>query len=148
MSKESIFTGLNNPKVYSITDVRYGEYFGFIEAEVSQILADYGLEDRHDVIKEWYDGYLFGDQNVYCPWDVINYCDNLCASKAAEPQTYWINTSGNSLVKLFIDKADRTTQSEIECLIDGNAIEKRIMTELTYPEIDRNIDNLWSVLFR
>ena len=147
VSKESIFTGLNNFKVLSIADVRYGEYFGFTDLEVRRMLADYGLEDHYEEAREWYDGYRFGGQAVYCPWDVINYCDDLRASKDAKPKAYWINTSGNDLVKRFIDKADKTTQREIESLIDGKSIEKRVSTELTYPEIDDSINNLWSVLY-
>ena len=147
VSKESIFTGLNNFKVLSIMDTRFDEHFGFTDADVRQILAYYDLSDHFDEIKSWYDGYRFGDTDVYCPWDVINYVDLLKADPKAKPQSYWINTSGNDLVKRFVDKADKTTQDEIERLINGEAIEKKVRLELTYDEIDDSIDNLWSVLF-
>lgn len=147
VSKESIFTGLNNFKVLSISDTRFDEQFGFTDNEVRQMLMDYGLEDHYEETKKWYDGYRFGEQDVYCPWDVINYCDELRASKGAKPRAYWINTSGNDLVKRFINKADKTTQNEIERLIAGEVIEKQVNTTLTYPEIDDNINNLWSVLY-
>ena len=147
VSKESIFTGLNNFKVLSVTDARFDEQFGFTENEVQQLLATYHLEGAMDDIKEWYDGYHFGDADIYCPWDVINHVDRLCAEPDAEPQAYWINTSGNSLVKRFIDKADRNTRDEIERLVKGEIIEKAVCLELTYDEIDNSIDNLWSVLF-
>lgn len=147
VSKESIFTGLNNFKVLSITDRRYDEQFGFTDAEVKQLLADYGLSSHESEMKEWYDGYHFGNVDVYCPWDVINHVDRLVSDPDAEPQDYWINTSGNALVKRFVDKADKTTQGEIERLIAGEAIEKAVRLDLTYDEIDNSIDNLWSVLF-
>lgn len=147
VSKESIFTGLNNFKVLSITDSRYDEQFGFTDAEVKQLLADYGLSSHESEMKEWYDGYHFGNVDVYCPWDVINHVDRLVSDPDAEPQDYWINTSGNALVKRFVDKADKTTQGEIERLIAGEAIEKAVRLDLTYDEIDNSIDNLWSVLF-
>ena len=147
VSKESIFTGLNNFKVLSITDSRFDEHFGFTDAEVKTLLDDYNLTAHYGETKEWYDGYRFGSVDVYCPWDVINHVDRLCGEPNAEPQTYWINTSGNDLVKRFVDKADKTTQGEIERLIAGEAIEKAVRLELTYNEIDNSIDNLWSVLF-
>ena len=147
VSKESIFTGLNNFKVLSITDSRYDEQFGFTDAEAKQLLADYGLSSHESEMKEWYDGYHFGNVDVYCPWDVINHVDRLVSDPNAEPQDYWINTSGNALVKRFVDKADKTTQGEIERLIAGEAIEKAVRLDLTYEEIDNSIDNLWSVLF-
>ena len=147
VSKESIFTGLNNFKVLSITDSRFDEQFGFTDVEVSRLLMDYHLENHLDETKEWYDGYHFGDTDVYCPWDVINHVDRLLGEPEAEPQSYWINTSGNDLVKRFIDKADKTTRNEIEKLIAGESIEKYIRMELTYDEIDNSIDNLWSILF-
>lgn len=147
VSKESIFTGLNNFKVLSITDSRYDEQFGFTDAEVKQLLADYSLSSHESEMKEWYDGYHFGNVDVYCPWDVINHVDRLVSDPDAEPQDYWINTSGNALVKRFVDKADKTTQGEIEWLIAGEAIEKAVRLDLTYDEIDNSIDNLWSVLF-
>ena len=147
VSKESIFTGLNNFKILSITDARFDEHFGFTEAEVNQLLTDYQLEEHLAETKEWYDGYRFGDTNIYCPWDVISYVDHISADPHAEPEAFWINTSGNDLVKRFIDKADKTTQNEIERLIAGEAIEKKVRLDLTYHELDSSIDNLWSVLF-
>ena len=147
VSKESIFTGLNNFKVLSITDVRFDEQFGFTEEEVKKLLADYHLESHLPEMKEWYDGYRFGDADVYCPWDVINHVDRLCDEPDAEPQAYWINTSGNDLVKRFIEKADRRTKDEIERLVAGEVIDKEVRLELTYDEIDNSIENLWSVLF-
>lgn len=147
VSKESIFTGLNNFKVLSITDVRFDEQFGFTEDEVKKFLKDYHLEEHLAEIKEWYDGYRFGEADIYCPWDVINHVDRLCMEPGAEPQSYWSNTSGNDLVKRFIDKADQTTKDEIEQLFEGKTVEKAIRLDLTYEEIDNSIDNLWSVLF-
>lgn len=147
VSKESIFTGLNNFKILSITDVRFDEQFGFTDAEVQKLLKDYGLEDHFREAKEWYDGYHFGNADIYCPWDVINYVDHLLYDKEARPEAFWINSSGNDLVKRFVDKADQTTKEEIEELIAGKAIEKKIREDLTYDEIDHSIDNLWSVLF-
>lgn len=147
ISRESIFTGLNNLKVLSIADARFDEHFGFTDAEVRRLLENYQLEEHFTEMKEWYDGYRFGEADVYCPWDVINHVDRLCGEPGAEPQAYWINTSGNEMVKRFVKKADKTTQSEIERLIAGEAIEKSVRLELTYNEIDKSIDNLWSVLF-
>ena len=147
VSKESIFTGLNNLKVLSIADARFDEHFGFTDSEVRQILNDYGLQEHVAETKAWYDGYRFGNVDVYCPWDVINHVDRLVGEPGAKPQAYWINTSGNDLVRRFVDKADKTTQSEIERLINGEAIEKAVRLELTYNEIDDSIDNLWSVLY-
>ena len=147
VSKESIFTGLNNFKVLSITDNRFDEQFGFTDAEVEQLLAAYNLADHLDETKAWYDGYRFGAADVYCPWDVINHVDMLRSNPSAKLQAYWINTSGNALVKLFIEMADKSTRDELERLVAGEAIEKHIRLELTYDEIDSSIDNLWSVLF-
>ena len=147
VSKESIFTGLNNFKVLSITDNRFDEQFGFTDTEVKQLLAAYNLADHLEETKAWYDGYRFGAADVYCPWDVINHVDVLRSNPLAKPQAYWINTSGNALVKRFIDMADKSTRSELERLVAGEAIEKHIRLELTYDEIDSSIDNLWSVLF-
>ena len=147
ISKESIFTGLNNFKVYAANDLRYDEAFGFTNEEVKQLLADYYLEEHFAEVKEWYDGYHFGNADIYCPWDVINYVDDLVFDPKARPKAYWINSSGNDLVKRFIDKADTTTRDEIEELIAGYAVEKRIRMDLTYDEIDNTIDNVWSVLF-
>ena len=147
ISKESIFTGLNNFKVYAANDLRYDEAFGFTNEEVKRLLADYHLEEHFAEVKEWYDGYHFGNADIYCPWDVINYVDDLVFDPQARPKSYWINSSGNELVKRFIDKADTTTRDEIEELIAGYAVEKRIRMDLTYDEIDNTIDNVWSVLF-
>ncbi len=147
VSKESIFTGLNNFKILSITDSRFDEQFGFTDKEVQKLLADYHLEARFSETKEWYDGYRFGNVDVYCPWDVINHIDRIKDDPNARPEAYWINTSGNDLVKRFVDKANRTTRNEIEQLIAGNAIEKMLRLDLTYDEIDNSSENLWSVLF-
>ena len=147
IAKESIFTGLNNFKVYSITDQEFDETFGFTDAEVKAMLQYYGLQDYFNVVREWYDGYRFGKADVYCPWDVVNHVDRIKSDPNARPEAYWINTSGNDLVKRFIDKATKTTRSEIESLIAGESIEKQIRLDLTYDEIDNSIDNLWSVLF-
>lgn len=147
VSKESIFTGLNNFKIFSITDLRFDEQFGFTEDEVEKMLKDYQLETHLASMKEWYDGYRFGDADIYCPWDVINRVDDLCDTPEAEPKCYWINSSGNALVKRFVSIANRTTQDEIERLIAGEPIEKSLRLDLTYDEIDKSIDNIWSVLF-
>lgn len=147
VSKESIFIGLNNFKVLSIADTRFDEQFGFTDEEVQTLLESYGLLKHISETKEWYDGYHFGDADVYCPWDIINHVDRLCGEPDAKPQSYWINTSGNGLVKRFIGKANKTTRDEIERLVSGETIEKQVSLELTYDEIDTTIDNLWSVLF-
>lgn len=147
VSRESIFTGLNNFKIFSITDARFDEQFGFTEDEVGNMLKDYHLEEHLAEMKEWYDGYHFGDADIYCPWDVINRVDDLCDTPEAKPKCYWINSSGNALVKRFVSIANRTTQDEIEHLIAGEPIEKSVRLDLTYDEIDKSIDNIWSVLF-
>ena len=147
ISKESIFTGLNNFKILSITDVRFDEYFGFTNQEVKRMLSYYQLDDHYMTLKEWYKGYHFGEAEVYCPWDVTSYCDALCENPLLEPQAYWMNTSSNSIVKKFIQKAGKATQREIESLIEGKTIPKRIRQDLTYNELDTSIENLWSVLF-
>ena len=147
ISKESIFTGLNNFKVMSITDSRFDEQFGFTDEEVRKLLSDYGMDSHFDEVKEWYDGYHFGRADVYCPWDVINHADHLRDDSDAKPQTYWINSSGNSLVRRLINRADSSTKDEIERLIAGEAVEKVIRQDLTYDEIENSIDNIWSVLF-
>ena len=147
ISKESIFTGLNNFKVYTVKDVRYKEYFGFTDAEVRQMLEYYGFTAHYDATKEWYNGYLFGNTGIYCPWDVINYCGDLRDASVTEPQNYWINTSSNDIVRRFVSRANTTTRDEIEVLIDGGSVKKRIRQELTYRDLDSNIDNLWSILF-
>lgn len=147
VSKESIFTGLNNFRIFSITDARFDEQFGFTEDEVEKMLKDYHLEAYLAEMKEWYDGYHFGDADIYCPWDVINRVDDLCDKPEAGPKCYWINSSGNALVKRFVSIANRTTQDEIERLIAGEPIERTVRLDLTYDEIDKSIDNIWSVLF-
>ncbi len=147
VSKESIFTGLNNFKVLSITDMRLDEQFGFTEAEVKKLLQHYHLEEHLAETKAWYDGYRFGNADIYCPWDVINHVDLLRFDAGAEPQSYWSNSSGNDLVKRFINKASRQTKDELETLVAGGSITKQIHQELTYDELDSTIDNLWSVLF-
>ena len=147
ISKESIFTGLNNPKVHTISDVRYDEYFGFTDADVDELLEFYGLSAYKDTIKDRYDGYRFGDTDVYCPWDVINYCDELLADPGAEPENYWANTSGNDLIRRLLKKANQSTRSDVEQLINGGTIIKPIRQELTYREVEDSIDNIWSVLY-
>lgn len=147
IAKESIFTGLNNFNVLSVTSVQFDEYFGFTDEEVKEMLKYFNLSQHYDTVKEWYDGYLFGKQAVYCPWDVISYCKNLCADPSAVPEDYWSNTSSNSIVRRFIDKSGKQTKEEIERLIAGEAIVKEIKQELTYNELDKSIDHLWSVLF-
>ena len=147
ISKESIFTGLNNPKVHTISDVRYDEYFGFTNADVDELLDFYGLSVYKDTIRDWYDGYRFGDTDVYCPWDVINYCDELLAAPGAEPENYWANTSGNDLIRRLLKKANQSTRNDVEQLINGGTIIKPIRQELTYREVEDSIDNIWSVLY-
>ena len=147
ISKESIFTGLNNPKVHTISDVRYDEYFGFTNADVDELLEFYGLSAYKDTMKDWYDGYRFGDTDVYCPWDVINYCDELLADPGAEPENYWANTSGNDLIRRLLKKANQSTRNDVEQLINGGTIIKSIRQELTYREVEDSIDNIWSVLY-
>ena len=147
ISKESIFTGLNNVEALSVLNTQYDEAFGLTDGEVKQILEDYNLSDHYPDVKEWYDGYHFGNTDIYCPWDVIRYCKNLCADPAALPEDFWSNSSGNAMVRRFIDKADIRTKNEIERLIAGEDIEKDISQELTYDESDKSIENLWSVLF-
>ena len=147
ISKESIFTGLNNFRVMSITDARFDEQFGFTDNEVRKLLEDYNMSMHYNDINEWYDGYHFGKADVYCPWDVINHVDRLCDDSDIRPQTYWINSSGNSLVRRLISKADSSTKDEIERLIAGETIVKSIRLDLTYDEIESTIDNMWSVLF-
>ena len=147
ISKESIFTGLNNLKVHTISDVRYDEFFGFTNTDVDALLEFYGLSDYKNTIQDWYDGYRFGDVDVYCPWDVINYCDELLAAPEAEPENYWANTSGNDLIRRLLKKASQTTRDEVEQLINGETIIKTIRQELTYRDIEDSIDNIWSVLY-
>lgn len=147
ISKESIFTGLNNLKVHTISDVRYDEYFGFTDADVDALLEFYGLSSYKEIIRDWYDGYRFGDTDVYCPWDVINYCDELLAAPGTPPKNYWANTSGNSLILRLLEKADQTTKDEVEELLNGGKITKRVRQELTYREIEDSVGNVWSVLY-
>lgn len=147
ISKESIFTGFNNFEVLSVLNVPYDESFGFTDNEVEKLLDDYTFSDHYPEVKEWYDGYHFGNTDIYCPWDVIRYCKSLCADPNAMPEDFWSNSSGNAIVRRFIDKADVKTKNEIERLIAGECIEKEISLELTYDELDKSIENLWSVLF-
>ena len=147
ISKESIFTGLNNFKVYTVRDVRYKEYFGFTDAEVRQMLEYYGFSGQYDSVKEWYDGYMFGNLGIYCPWDVINYCGDLRDGSVTEPQNYWVNTSSNDIIRRFLSKADAAARDEIELLINGGHVKKMVHQELTYRDLDSDIDNLWSILF-
>ncbi len=147
ISKESIFTGLNNFMVRTITDVSSDEYFGFTDEEVKTMLAYYGLESHYDEIQKWYDGYLFGEKHVYCPWDVINYCSKLRVNPRVRPESFWANSSGNSIVRRLVDKATKQTKNEIERLIAGESVRREIRQELTYSELEDSIDNLWSVLF-
>ncbi|MDE5765273.1 MAG: ATP-binding protein [Ruminococcus sp.] len=146
VSKESIFTGLNNLRIFSILNVQFDEYFGFTDSEVVHMLEFYGLSEHYNTFKEWYDGYRFGKTDVYCPWDVINYCCDLRADSEAEPADYWSNTSGNSIVRKFIDISDIHVRNELETLIQGGALEKEIHQELTYDDIYDSVDNLWSVM--
>ena len=147
ISKESIFTGLNNLKVHTISDLRYDEFFGFTNSDVDELLKFYGLSSYKDVIRDWYDGYRFGDTEVYCPWDVINYCDELLANPSAPPQNYWANTSGNDLILRLLRKADQPTKDDVEELLNGGKIVKQIKQELTYRDIDDSSENVWSVLY-
>lgn len=147
ISKESIFTGINNLYVDSISDYRFNEYFGFTDEDVKTILKDYDLCNAYEEMREWYDGYYFGDTDVYCPWDIINHCKKLLDNPKAEPKAYWNNSSSNAIVRRFIDKADKITRDDIERLVAGEAIEKKITEYLTYSELDESIDNLWSVLY-
>ena len=147
VSKESIFTGLNNFEINSIVDIAHDEQFGFTDDEVRKLLTDYDRAERYPDVKEWYDGYHFGNTDIYCPWDVINFAKKLVFDTSARPSAFWINSSGNDMVKRFVDKADQTTRDEIEKLVAGGFVEKQLRLDLTYDEIDNTIDNLWSVLF-
>ncbi len=147
IAKESIFTGFNNPKINTITDEPFAEWFGFTDCEVKEILEYYNRSEYYDITKAWYDGYLFGKEHVYCPWDVINWCDKLVYSSERTPQNFWANTSGNHMIHRFVDMADGSTREQIEKLIAGESIRKKIRLELTYDEIDDSIENLWSVLY-
>lgn len=148
VAKESIFTGLNNPKIFSITTVHFDEYFGFTDNEVREMLAYYGLEERYEAVKNWYDGYLFGNVEVYCPWDVICYCDESAGDMEREPKNYWSNTSGNDAVRHFIERmGNGVMRGEMEALIAGEAVEKQIYEDLTYNRLYDKVDHIWSVLF-
>lgn len=148
ISKESIFTGLNNLKVLTIADERFDEYFGFTDREVKGLLDYYGIMDHYDSVKRWYDGYQFGNVEVYCPWDVLNHCDRIRSEPEVQPENYWINTSSNDAIKCFIEKStDGMIKREIEQLVAGEAVTKEIHQELTYPEMYKTIDNIWSLLF-
>ena len=148
ISKESIFTGLNNLKVLSVAEVQFDEAFGFTDKEVRELLEYYELSDHYNEIKEWYDGYQFGNAEVYCPWDVINYCDALRVEPDAQPKNYWSNTSSNEAVRRFIQESDKASvRREIENLVAGEVIKKEIHQELTYKDMYTSVDNLWSVLF-
>ena len=142
-----LFTGLNNFNVYTVKDVQYHEAFGFTDVEVRQMLEDYGFMEKYDAIKAWYDGYRFGTLDIYCPWDVVSYCHALKMKPTVTPKNYWVNTSSNDIVRRFVSRANTTTRDEIEVLIDGGSVKKRIRQELTYRDLDSNIDNLWSILF-
>ena len=148
VAKESIFTGLNNLKLLSVTSVRFDEYFGFTDEEVRELLRYYGREDRYEAMWEWYDGYRFGNVEVYCPWDVISYCDDLTDDPEAEPRDYWSNTSSNDVIRHFIEKVDHgLTRSEIEALVSGEILTKEIHEDLTYNRLYDSVDHIWSVLF-
>lgn len=147
ISKESIFTGLNNLNVMTISEPYFCDSFGFTEDEVAELLNYYGLEDFHDTIRDWYDGYRFGNATIYCPWDVIKYAQILLKDKSAEPENYWANTSGNDLVRRLLDRADQTTRDEVERLINGEIVTKTIRQELTYRDVEESVDNIWSVLY-
>lgn len=147
VAKESIFTGLNNLRVMTITDSRFDEQFGFLDREVSKLLEFYGLEEKYGTVKEWYDGYLFGNADVYCPWDVINYVDLLLDNPNARPKAFWINTSGNDIIRTFLQMAKGTVRREIEELVNGKTVAKKINEELTYRDLYKSINNIWSVLF-
>lgn len=148
ISRESIFTGLNNLKVLSVAEAQFDEYFGFTDGEVQEMLKYYGLMDHYDEVREWYDGYQFGNANVYCPWDVINYCDALRADRGAKPKNYWLNTSSNEAVKRFLRESEKgSAKRDIERLVAGEAITKEIHQELTYADMYDSTENLWSVLF-
>lgn len=147
VSKESIFTGLNNMKVDSISMLNSGEIFGFSNNEVEQMLAYYGISENKDEVKAWYDGFRFGDDEVYCPWDVINYVDDNISGVTKEPNNYWINSSGNDLVREFVDISTKETIEDLEKLVSGEKVKKSINENLTYRDMDSTIDNLWGILY-
>lgn len=146
ITKESIFTGLNNLNVFSIMDVEYDEHFGFTDQEVRKMLHYYSLDHKYETVKTWYDGYRFGNAEVYCPWDVINYCAKLRRDPEAAPRAFWANTSGNDIIRIFLQKADSTARRELERLVNGEGIRKRIRQEITYRDLYGDMDNLWSIL--
>ena len=147
ISKESIFTGMNNLKIYPISDVAFSEYFGFTDEEVQQMLKAYGMERYHDTAKQWYDGYHFGKTEMYCPWDITNYCFDMLQNPDAQPKAYWINTSGNDIVRQFISSATATMKHDIETLMAGQSVRKAVTQELTYRELNDSVENLWSMLY-
>ena len=150
VAKESIFTGLNNFKIYSITDTRFDETFGFTDEEVKEMLRYYGLEEHYETVRSWYDGYEFGETDVYCPWDVINFCSDHLENMKMEPKNYWVNTSGNDVIRHFIESVgepQKLTKLELEQLVNGGMVQKEINPELTYKELYSSVDNLWSTLF-
>lgn len=147
ISKESIFTGLNNFNVYTTQDVQYNEYFGFTDAEVRDLLEYYAFAAQYDTIREWYDGYRFGNLEIYCPWDVISYCHAIKMNPAVRPKNYWVNTSGNDIIRKFINRTNAAARREIEQLIDGGSVKKKIRQELTYRDLNSKLDHLWSLLF-
>jgi len=147
VSKESIFTGFNNLRVCTISDTDFSEYFGFTQEEVFEMLKYYSFEDKMEKVKHWYDGYLFGNTEIYCPFSVINYVRDLISSRDTEPKNYWVNSSSNDIIKSFIIKADENTLEEFKSLINGQTIEKPITETLTYAEINETINNLWSMLY-
>ena len=147
ISKESIFTGLNNLKINSVLDVDYSEYFGFTGEEVEEMLRGYGLEDKISEVKQWYDGYLFGNTEVYNPWSIINYVETAISESQPYPKPYWCNTSSNSIIRELVEEADSDTKEEIQMLIDGQTIEKMVHEDITYEDIHKSKDNLWNFLF-
>ncbi len=147
IAKESIFTGLNSLKVFSVANVLNGEPFGFSDGDIRKMLEYYGLEGKYELVKAWYDGYRFGEMDVYCPWDVISYIDLLCTNPNAFPYAFWVNTSGNGIIREFLQKASTGTKRELEQLVAGGSVRKKVNQELTYGDLYKNIDNLWSVLF-
>lgn len=147
ISKESIFTGLNNLKVRSITEVRFDEYFGFTKDEVKELLGYYGLAGHYQTVEQWYDGYLFGNEHIFCPWDVINYVDDLLADPASLPRDFWATTSGNALLRGFIRRYGMARPEELEDLIAGGTVEKDIYEELTYRDLGEHPEYIWSILY-
>lgn len=147
ISKESIFTGLNNFRVHTVKDARYNEFFGFTDEEIREMVEYYEFAEQYDTIKEWYDGYRFGNLEIYCPWDVVNYCADFRFGDIKKPQNYWVNTSSNEIIRRFIEKADNAAKDEIEYLVNGGSIRKKIKQELTYRDMDSDFDNLWNILF-